>query len=102
MPDPSPRWRLIWGDAVALLHRTRQFTWVDLLVLVFLAAAVWGMVDLAKGWKAPHRVSSEINLSPLVLPDYTFYSLSRGLAAYAISLASTLFSGSRTANDHTQ
>jgi NitT/TauT family transport system permease protein len=94
--------RTAWGHATALLDRTRRFGAVDLLVLVGLAGLLYGLVDLAREWAGGLRPSVDIDLdNPWALPRYTFFSLSRGLIAYALSLAFTLAYGYWAAKDRT-
>jgi NitT/TauT family transport system permease protein len=71
---------------------------VDVLILVLVGALVAGVVALAQRWKAPIRPTVEIDLSPSALPGYTLLSLSRGLAAYLLSLVFTLVYGTIAAH----
>ncbi len=57
-----------------------------------------GVVGLAQRWEAPIRQAVEIDLSPSALPLYTLLSLSRGFAAYLLSLAFTLVYGTIAAH----
>ncbi|HEX2800337.1 MAG TPA: ABC transporter permease subunit, partial [Thermoanaerobaculia bacterium] len=72
---------------------------VDAVLLVVLGALVAGVVGLAQRWEAPMRTAVEIDLSPSALPLYTLLSLSRGFAAYLLSLAFTLVYGTIAAHD---
>jgi NitT/TauT family transport system permease protein len=63
-----------------------------------LGALVAGVVGLAQRWEAPIRQAVEIDLSPSALPLYTLLSLSRGFAAYLLSLAFTLVYGTIAAH----
>ncbi len=89
--------RKIWGEATALLHRSR-LSWVDLVVVVSLGGVLYGLIDLAGEVRKPQE-SVFIDLSPWALPRYTFFSLTRGLVAYVISLAFTLAYGFWAAKD---
>jgi NitT/TauT family transport system permease protein len=93
-------WRSVWGGAAGVLLRARRFTWVDVVVAIGVAGLLYGLLDLAGQWTAPHRASVEIDLSPWALPEYTFFSLCRGLIAYCISLGFTLVYGYWAAKDH--
>jgi NitT/TauT family transport system permease protein len=95
----QPFLRRVWGEANAMLARTRRFGWLDLLIVVGLAGALFGIIDLAREWTGEHRRAIEIDLSPWALPRYAFYSLSRGLLAYCISLTFTLIYGYWAAKD---
>src|SRR5262249_14312454 len=72
---------------------TRKLTWVDLAVLLFVGLVVHGLVGVASEWRGPLRPSVAIDLSLGALPGYTFFSLCRGLAAFAVSLVFTLAYG---------
>jgi NitT/TauT family transport system permease protein len=71
---------------------------VDILILVTVGALVAGVVALAQRWEAPIRPTVEIDLSPSALPGYTLLSLSRGFAAYLLSLLFTLVYGTIAAH----
>ena len=77
----------------------RRIGWVDLLLMLGLLGLFVGLFDFARGWTGAHRATVEIDLSPAALPRYTFYSLSRGLIAYAFSLLFTLLYGYWAAKD---
>jgi NitT/TauT family transport system permease protein len=92
--------RRIWGQATAVLDRTRKVGWVDLLVLVGLAGLLFGVVDLAHHATGVREQQVDINLDdPLALLRYTFFSLMRGLLAYGLSLGFTLVYGYWAAKD---
>jgi NitT/TauT family transport system permease protein len=71
---------------------------LDVLLITALAAAVGGVVVLAQRWNAPIRATTPIDLSPRALPGYTLLSLSRGFAAYVLSLLFTLVYGTIAAH----
>jgi NitT/TauT family transport system permease protein len=71
---------------------------IDLLLLAVLGASIAGLVALAREWGAPLREAATIDLSPSALPVYTLLSLSRGLAAYVLSLVFTLVVGTLAAH----
>ena len=71
---------------------------MDVLILVAVGALVAGVVALAQRWEAPIRPTVEIDLSPWALPGYTLLSLSRGFAAYLLSLVFTLVYGTIAAH----
>jgi len=70
---------------------------IDLLLLAALGASIAGIVALAEEWGAPLREAAPIDLVPSALPGYTLLSLSRGLAAYVLSLLFTLVVGTAAA-----
>lgn len=82
-----------------MFYRSRKFGWVDLLVVIGLAGLLFGLLDIAREWTGESRPSINIDLSPWALPHYVFYSLSRGLLAYVISLSFTLLYGYWAAKD---
>jgi len=92
--------RRIWGEATAALDRSRRLGWVDALVFIGLAGILYGVFDLAGEWRRELHPVADIDLSLTELPRYTFYSLSRGLLAYVLSLAFTLAYGYWAAKDH--
>jgi NitT/TauT family transport system permease protein len=78
--------------------RQRPSLFVDLTLVACLFALVAGMIALAQRWEAPIREAVAIDLSPRALPGYTLLSLSRGFAAYILSLAFTLVYGTIAAH----
>src|SRR5438270_13817312 len=79
-----------WGQAQVFFRPIRRQWWVDPLIVLAGAGLLYGLLDVAREWTGVHRPALEIDLSPWALPGYTFLSLMRGLAAYALSLAFTL------------
>ena len=71
---------------------------MDVLIFIAVGALVAGVVALAQRWEAPIRPTVEIDLSPSALPGYTLLSLSRGFAAYLLSLVFTLVYGTIAAH----
>ena len=81
----------MWGQANALLFPPkRRRVWVDFAILVAGCAVVFGLVRVGREWTGIQRPAIQLDLSPWSLPLYTFFSLLRGLIAYALSLAFTL------------
>jgi NitT/TauT family transport system permease protein len=89
----------MWGEATAFFHRRRRISWVDLLALIAVAGVLYGIIDLGRQWTGVRQQVVDIDLSPLALPRYTFFSLMRGLLAYGLSLAFTLVYGYWAAKD---
>jgi NitT/TauT family transport system permease protein len=89
----------IFGEAVAFLDRSRRLRWTDVGLAAGLASAVYGVVHLAHHWSGTLRPTVEIDLSARALPGYALLSLSRGLAAYVLSLLFTLGYGYWAARD---
>jgi NitT/TauT family transport system permease protein len=87
----------IWGEASALLMRTRKLGWVDFLVVFALGGLLYGLLHFVGETRVPYE--EHIETSPWALPRYTFYSLLRGLIAYVLSLLFTLTYGYWAAKD---
>jgi NitT/TauT family transport system permease protein len=94
------RLKRIWGSAFAGLSPNRPGPWIDVLLLVGIFGLFYGLSHFAGEWTSPHRPKIEIDLSPWMLPWYTFQSLTRGMIAYGISLVFTLVYGYWAAKDH--
>ena len=88
----------IWGEATAFLGR-RRFSLADLGVVVGFLGLALALLSVEREWAGELRQTVEIDLSPSALPLYAVYSLSRGLLAYAFSLAFTLGYGYWAAKD---
>ncbi len=88
-----------WGRATALFRTWERDRWVDLGVLLAVGGLVLAVVSLTREWTGVERRAVEIDLSPKALPGYTLLSLSRGMIAYALSLAFTLVYGYWAAKD---
>ncbi len=93
------RFQALFGAASAFLDRSRRLRVIDLALLVAIAGAAFGLVRLGHRWTGPFRPAAEIDLSFSALPRYAALSLSRGLVAYALSLAFTLGYGYWAARD---
>jgi NitT/TauT family transport system permease protein len=93
----------IWGEATALLDRSRRIRWLDLVLLLGMAGFIFGLFSLAQSAAAPHEEEAlgkvKIHLEPWYLPQYTFFSLTRGILAYFVSLGFTLVYGYWAAKD---
>ena len=89
----------IFGEAVAFLDRSRRIGWTDLALVAGLGGTIFGVVRLAREWTGALRPAVQIDLSLAALPGYALLSLSRGLAAYALSLLFTLVYGYWAARD---
>jgi NitT/TauT family transport system permease protein len=89
----------IFGSAVAFLDRSRRIGWADLMLVAGMGGTIYGLVLLAQEWTGALRPTVEIDLSFGALPGYALLSLSRGLAAYVLSLLFTLVYGYWAARD---
>ena len=72
---------------------------VDLLALLIIGALVGALFSFARQVSSPYQQKVEISLSFWTLPKYTFFSLARGFAAYALSLLFTLVYGTVAAHN---
>lgn len=91
----------LWGGTRTLLERRQAINAADLFALALLAAMIYGVTGLAREATGIMRPTVVIDLSPWALPKYTLLSLSRGVAAYFISLGFTLVYGLWAAKDRT-
>lgn len=97
----NTRIHVFFGAAVAFLERSRRVRVIDVVLLVAIVATGFGVLRLAQEWTGVYRPAVEIDLSFRALPRYALLSLSRGLAAYALSLGFTLAYGYWAAKDRT-
>jgi NitT/TauT family transport system permease protein len=88
-----------WGEATAFLDRRPRIKLVDLFILAGIAGLVFALRGVVREWTGVLRPEVVIDLSPRALPKYTLFSLTRGLAAYALSLGFTLVYGYWAARD---
>ncbi len=88
-----------WSATFAFLERYRPFGWVDVVIILGLAGVLYGLTHVAEEWAGPLRRAVAIDLSPWALPEYTFFSLCRGLAAYVLSFIFTMVYGYWAAKD---
>jgi NitT/TauT family transport system permease protein len=89
----------VWGAERGRPSLPFTLGWTDLVVVAGLAGLLYGLLDFGSNWTVEHRPEVEIDLSPLALPRYTFFSLSRGLCAFALSLGFTFVYGYWAAKD---
>ncbi len=66
---------------------------VDALVILGLVGVVYALARVAALWSAPLQTQAQIDLSPAALPGYAVASLVRMIAAYILSMASSLVYG---------
>lgn len=93
-------WIRAWGDATAFLRRSsRRLGPADVVVLAALGGIAYALTRVAADFTGALRPQVDIDLAPRALPGYALLSLSRGLAAYVLSLAFTLGYGYWAAKD---
>ena len=68
-------------------------------MLILALGIAFGLILYARQFFGPYQEKIEINLSPWHLPKYTFFSMSRGLAAYFCSFVFGLLWGFWAAKD---
>jgi NitT/TauT family transport system permease protein len=96
----QPLFQRIWGSAISWLDRSRRFSGIDVLFVLGVAGLLFGVFHYSQQWTGPYREQFTINLdSNWDLVQYTFFSLSRGLLAYLLSLGFTLVYGYWAAKD---
>ncbi len=82
-----------------LLVRSRTVGWANIIVLVGCIGLFFGLLSFAHEVTGQFRPAVDIDLSFWALPRYAFYSLSRGLIAFGLSLAFSLGYGYWAAKD---
>ncbi|MEK6578497.1 MAG: ABC transporter permease subunit [Bdellovibrionota bacterium] len=65
----------------------------DLLILLLVGTAIYGLVAMGSEWSAAFNPVTAIDLAPSSLPYYAILSGARGLIAYLFSLSFTLVVG---------
>ena len=93
MDETTPRSPLAYARMALTRAIPRRGSWADAAGAILLALVVYGLTRLGTEWRAPAGSRVEIDLSLGALPLYTFFSLCRGLAAFALSFAFTLVYG---------
>jgi NitT/TauT family transport system permease protein len=88
----TPRWGAPEGEG-------RRSVLVDLLLAAGVVCVAAGLFRLAGSATRAHVEEVEVDLSPWMLPLYTFFSLTRGLIAFALSVLFTLAVGYWAAKD---
>jgi len=63
---------------------------IDVLIFLFVFAAIYGVYAIGRTWLGPVSPSAEISQSPRMLPLYALYSVVRIAVAYALSLVFAL------------
>lgn len=71
----------------------------DLILIILATGMAFGFISYFQRFWEPLQAKVEIDLSPLALPKYTFYSMSRGLLAYFFSLIFSFIWGFWAAKD---
>jgi NitT/TauT family transport system permease protein len=63
---------------------------IDIVIFLFVFAAIYGMYAIGRSWLSPIAPTSHISQSPRALPLYALYSVVRITVAYALSLVFAL------------
>jgi NitT/TauT family transport system permease protein len=98
-PLSPPSRASLWGPRREDAGESPSSPLVDVAIIVGLAGLLYGLTQVAGEWTGALRATVEIDLSPAALPRYAFFSLSRGLFAYLLSLGFTLVYGYWAAKD---
>lgn len=72
---------------------TRKLTFYDMAVIGSLILVIILIVSIAERWAEPFVPQAKISLEPINLIKYTLFSMSRGFAAYFLSLVFTFVVG---------
>ena len=89
----------VWGEAEAFFERSRTWGLVDAWILLVVMGLGYGFLRVAQEWSGVIHPAVTINLSPWALPKYAFFSLTRGVLAYFLSLGFSLVYGYWAAKD---
>jgi NitT/TauT family transport system permease protein len=73
--------------------------WSDLFLILLAICMAIGFASYLKQFFGPYREHADIHLSLWNLPQYTFFSMARGLSAYILSLIFSLLVGFWAAKD---
>ncbi len=71
----------------------------DFVLLLLIVGLIIGFISYFHRYSEPLEAAVQIDLSPFALPKYTFYSMSRGLLGYFLSLIFSLLWGFWAAKD---
>jgi NitT/TauT family transport system permease protein len=71
---------------------------IDIVVFLFIFAAIYGVYAIGRSWLGPVSAQAEISQDPRILPLYALYSLVRIGVAYLLSLLFALAYGYIAAN----
>lgn len=71
----------------------KYFAIPDLLILLFIGTAIYGLVGIGQEWQSEFHPVTDIHLSVGSLFYYTLLSAMRGMVAYVLSLSFTLVVG---------
>jgi NitT/TauT family transport system permease protein len=101
MPSPRPpALARHWGAPRADRGEDRaRSAVIDVVIVAGLAGLLYGLTRVGGEWTAELRPAVTIDLSPAALPRYAFFSFSRGLFAYVLSLGFTIVYGYWAAKD---
>lgn len=89
----------IWGESSAVMALYHSGVLADIAIILGILGFFYGLTQVSQEWAGILRPTVVIDLSLGSLPRYTFFSLIRGLAAYAVSLGFTIVYGYWAAKD---
>jgi NitT/TauT family transport system permease protein len=89
----------IWGRPRHTGAERARSALVDVILVAALAGLLYGLGQVGGEWTDQLRPTVEIDLGAAALPRYAFFSFSRGLFAYVLSLGFSLVYGYWAAKD---
>ncbi|MGD0770630.1 MAG: ABC transporter permease subunit [Tepidisphaeraceae bacterium] len=94
-------WAIAYSDKVREALKKPANVGIDVLVILGVAGLLAAVASILGHAAAPRPSGVVINLSFWALPKYAFFSLSRAVIAYGLSLLFTLVYGTITAHSRT-
>src|SRR5450756_1114065 len=80
---------LAWGQSGAVMALYHSGALADIVIILGILGVFYGITQVGREWAGVLRPTVLIDLSFRALPQYTLFSLVRGLAAYCISFLFT-------------
>ena len=90
---------VVWGQSGIVMAFYTSGALADIVIILGILGIFYGITQVGREWTGILRPTVLIDLSFSALPRYAFFSLVRGLAAYAISFLFTVAYGYWAAKD---
>jgi len=90
---------VVWGQSGIVMAFYNSGALADIVIILGVLGIFYGIMQVGREWTGILRPTVLIDLSVGALPRYAFFSLVRGLAAYAISFMFTMAYGYWAAKD---
>src|SRR5450830_356314 len=90
---------MAWGQSGAVMALYHSGVLADIVIILGILGVFYGITQVGREWAGVLRPTVVIDLSFRALPQYTLFSLVRGLAAYCISFLFTIVYGYWAAKD---